>query len=125
MMTVAGIGIDIVDVAQMRGLLEGSAGAAFIAKTFTSAEIGYAAGNPERFASLFGAKEATFKAFRTGWIDGQCVETAHEDSGAPNIILHGDLRSLADERGIAELWVSLSTTEHCAVAVVIISREIE
>ena len=122
MSTVAGIGVDIVDIAQMRSLLDGGSSTAFIEKTFSRGEIDHAEGDAERFASLFAAKEAAFKAFRTGWIDGQCVETTHEKDGAPVLRLHGQLGTLAQEQGIAELWLSVSATEHCAVAMVVVSR---
>jgi holo-[acyl-carrier protein] synthase len=120
--SVSGLGVDIVEVAQMRHILEGVAGAPFVAKTFSQDEIRQAEDSVEKLASLFAAKEAAFKAFRTGWIDGQLVETLHEKNGAPTLALHGQMATFAKQQAITELWVSLSTTEHWAAAVVIVGR---
>ncbi len=118
---IIGLGVDIVDVRRMRSLISGKRGGSFISKTFTRKEIAYSKGNAEKLAAIFAAKEAAFKAFCTGWVDGKMVEVVHGRNGAPSMRLHGEMEKLAKKRKAGRMLVSISRTECCAIAAVVIS----
>jgi holo-[acyl-carrier protein] synthase len=107
MKDVFGLGVDIVHVPRMAGIVAGKAGKSFIRRTFTRREIAYAKGNAERLSAIFAAKEAAFKAFGTGWVDGKSVEVVHGRSGAPSLRLHGKMERLAKKMKIKKGLVSL------------------
>ncbi|MEM6314067.1 MAG: holo-ACP synthase, partial [Planctomycetota bacterium] len=81
-MQLLGHGIDIVEVARVRGLLE-KHGRRFEQRCFTAAEVAYANRRPKRaaehLAARFAAKEAVLKALGTGqrhgiaWTDVEVV----------------------------------------------------
>ena len=123
-MEIKGIGIDIVDIKKLEKILKGKAGKAFVKSTFTEHEIACAKGgiNIYKLATSFAAKEAAFKAFGTGWIDGKLVEVAHKRNGAPSLRLYGKMEKLAKKMKIRKSFVSLSYTERCAIASVVLSK---
>ncbi len=122
-MAVKGLGIDLVDVAELRKKLSGRAGKRFAENTFTEAEIACAkCGNVYKLATAFAAKEAVYKAFGTGWIEGKGVELVrHPETGAPSIRLHGDIKRIAKKRKIRKVLVSVSYTRAGAAAAAVIS----
>ncbi|MCX6768311.1 MAG: holo-ACP synthase [Candidatus Micrarchaeota archaeon] len=122
MKDVLGLGVDMVDVQRMAGIIAGKAGKSFIKKTFTGQEIAHAKGSAEKLAAIFAAKEAAFKAFGTGWLDGKLVEVAHWRNGAPSLRLHGKMGKLAKKMKVGRVLASLSYTECCAIAAVVLSR---
>ena len=70
------------------------------------------------FAARFSGKEAVLKAFGTGLRGGTLrdVEILPDAQGAPRVNLHGYFAELARQRGIKEIWLSLSHTGAYAVA---------
>ena len=126
-MGIKGIGIDIVDVDEFKRTACGKRGKDFVSRNFTKNEIAYAASVgvkpfcPLRLAANFAAKEAAFKAFGTGWIDGKDVEVVHAKSGAPRLSLKGEIGKIKKKRKVGEALVSLSYTGSHAVAVVILT----
>jgi holo-[acyl-carrier protein] synthase len=121
-MTVAGLGIDIVDIGRMRKTLSGKAGGRFAENTFTENEIACArCDNIAKLATAFAAKEAVYKAFGTGWIEGRDVEVVRsKEGGIPSIRLHGEIGKIAKKRKIRRVLVSLSYTEGSAIAVALL-----
>lgn len=121
-MGIKGIGVDVVDVTRMKEMLRDQ-GDAFTGKVFTEAEIAYCRSkrNPhEHFAARFAAKEAVSKALQTGWrgeFRWKDVEVMNEPSGAPRIVLYGDLAKTLQAKTI---HLSLSHTEKTVVAFAII-----
>jgi holo-[acyl-carrier protein] synthase len=120
-----GLGIDIVDIDKFKRTIGGKTGKSFIDINFTKAEFAYAVSIVKPFcplslAATFAAKEATYKAFGTGWIEGRGVEVLHKKSSAPQIALHGEIQEIAKKRKIEEVLVSLSYTDLNAVAVVLL-----
>jgi len=118
---IQGIGVDIVETARIAASLE-RFGDRFLKRVFTQAERDYCSAmpHPERhYAARFAAKEAVSKAFGTGigtamgWRD---IEILRRESGAPYILLHGPAADLATRLGVTETLVSLSHTDHYAVA---------
>ena len=124
-MSILGIGVDIVETARIQHSLE-RFGERFLHRVFTEGEIAYCQSMkfPERhFAARFAAKEAASKAFGTGigksmgWRD---IDVHRKESGQPIVVFEGGAKQLAAERGVAAAWVSLSHTEHHAVASVVL-----
>ncbi len=126
-MSVLGVGVDIVECSRISHSLE-RFGERFLHRVFTAGEIEYcqAMKYPARhFAARFAAKESVSKAFGTGigkamgWRD---IDIRREGSGQPFVVLGGGAQKLAAERGVSAVWVSLSHTDHHAVATVVIER---
>jgi len=126
-MEIKGIGIDLVDIDEFKQTACGKRGKGFVSRSFTKKEIAYAASIgikpfcPLRLAANFAAKEAAFKAFGTGWIDGKDVELVHGKSGAPKLSLKGEIGKIKKKRKVGEALVSLAYTGCHAVAVVILT----
>jgi holo-[acyl-carrier protein] synthase len=119
--SVYGIGVDIVETARIASSIE-RFGDRFLNRIFTQAERDYCASMryPDRhYAARFAAKEAVSKAFGTGigphggWRD---IEILRRDTGAPRIQLHGPAADLAIKLRITETFISLSHSDHYAVA---------
>ena len=124
-MSVLGVGVDIVETARIDRSLE-RFGDRFLQRVFTAGEIEYCQSMkfPARhFAARFAAKEAVSKAFSTGigksmgWRD---VDVHRQESGQPFVVLEGGAKIMAGERGVARVWISLSHTEHHAVATIVL-----
>src|SRR5213596_1207007 len=122
-MSVIGIGVDLVECARIQRAVD-RFGDRFLHRVFTDREIEYSMSMkfPARhLAARFAAKEAVSKAFGTGigkamgWRD---IDVQKKPSGEPFVILDGSARSLADERNVRGVWISLSHTNHHAVAMI-------
>lgn len=123
---VIGIGVDIVEIARIRGSIDGFS-ERFLNKMFTPGEIADCQRLKDpapSFAARFAAKEAVAKAFGAGigqkmdWAD---IEIQRAESGAPICRLHGKARQTAAEMGVSQVFVSLSHSEHYAVANVLLA----
>ncbi len=131
---IVGIGLDIVETAQISRLLgaPGGGGLAFEERVFTAAERQDCEGRVDReqaLAARFAAKEACLKALGTGWSEGAAflqVEVVSAESGggmgggAPLLRLSGAAAELARERGVRRVHVSLSHQPGIAAAAVIL-----
>jgi holo-[acyl-carrier protein] synthase len=120
-MILIGHGVDIVEIEDVRRLLE-EPGQQFFLKSFTARETRDAGDGPNRAARLagrFAAKEAVVKALNTGWGDGIAwtdVEIGILESGAPTVTLRGAVAAVAKERGVSAWIVSTSHTDSVAMA---------
>ena len=101
----------------------------FRERVFTELERAYCdsrgANASQHYAARFAAKEAAFKALRTGWRDGLSwhhAEVTSTDDGAPLLQLSGHARDLFDSLGATHAHLSLSHTSEHAVAQVIFER---
>jgi holo-[acyl-carrier protein] synthase len=126
--SVIGIGVDLVENARIQHSLD-RFGERFLNRVFTPGEIEYCKSMkfPERhFAARFAAKEAVSKAFGTGigkamgWRD---IDIRRKPSGEPFLVLDGGAKELSDERGVARALVTLSHTEHHAMACVVLDAQ--
>lgn len=126
-MSVLGIGTDIVETQRIEHSLV-RFGERFLHRVFTAGEIAYCQSMkfPARhFAARFAAKEAVSKAFGTGigramgWRD---IDVHREETGQPFIVLEGGAKDLAAQREVTAIWISLSHTEHQAVAMVVLEK---
>jgi holo-[acyl-carrier protein] synthase len=122
---ILGTGIDIIEVTRIRGSFE-RFGERFVNRILHPAEIAYCLSHrdPAPFlAARFAAKEAISKAFGTGigaQLGWQDLEVGRKPSGEPFVILHGGGQKLLTERGGARVHLTLSHTEHHAVAMAIL-----
>ncbi len=120
---IRGIGIDIVDVADMARRLERGA----IKKVFSEAELAYADARPGRRAQILAARWAAKEAFgkalgtglRLGWPHAE-IEVTHDLERRPVLRLGPAVAHLVSLGG--RIHLSLSHTPSCAVAVVIIEE---
>jgi len=124
-MSVLGIGIDLVENARVQHSIE-RFGERFLHRVFTAGEIAYCQSMkfPERhFAARFAAKEALSKAFGTGigkamgWHD---IDIRKKPSGEPFLVLTGGAEELATQRGVKNALITLSHTDHHAMAVIVL-----
>lgn len=120
-MNVLGIGIDLVENQRIARSLE-KFGDLFLKRVFCQSEVEYCQRmrNPvPHYAARFAAKEALSKAFgcgigaEIGLLD---IEVVRDEHGAPGIRLHGSGLALSQRRGVKQILLSLSHTEHYAVA---------
>ena len=124
-MSVLGIGIDLVENARIQHSIE-RFGERFLHRVFTAGEIAYCQSMkfPERhFAARFAAKEALSKAFGTGigkamgWRE---IDVRNKPSGEPFLVFSGPAQELATQRGVSSALITLSHTEHHAIACIVL-----
>jgi len=103
------IGVDAVSVDRVALAVKRS-GRGFLQKVYTPAEVAYCAGNSERLAGRWAAKEAVIKCFDGTGIcfPRRRIEVLPGPSGAPRV------RLLGNHRGAQ---VEVSITHHSALAV--------
>jgi holo-[acyl-carrier protein] synthase len=121
-MPILGHGIDIVETARLRRLID-EHGAHFLDRVFTAAEQAYCNTSRKRslehYAGRFAAKEAVLKVLGTGWRGGIAwtdVEVVKDPSGQPQVKLTGECARIARERGISRWHISISHIETHATA---------
>ena len=124
-MSVLGIGIDLVENARIQHSME-RFGERFLHRVFTAGEIAYCQSMKfleRHFAARFAAKEALSKAFGTGigkamsWKE---IDVRNKPSGEPFVVLEGGATELANECGVTKVWISLTHTEHHAMATIVL-----
>ncbi len=110
------IGVDAVSVDRI-ALAVRRSGTGFLAKVYTASEIAYCAGNDERLAGRWAAKEAVIKCFDGTGIcfPRRRIEVLPGPNGAPRT------RLLGDSRGAQ---VEVSITHHSRLAVATAHLEI-
>ena len=127
-MSIIGIGIDVVDCDRIESSIE-RFGERFLKRVFTEGEIAYSQSMkfPARhFAARFAAKEALSKAFGTGigksmgWRD---LDVQKKESGEPFVVLTGGAEEMANQRGVARVWISLSHTDQLGMATIVLEGD--
>ncbi|WP_301830582.1 holo-ACP synthase [uncultured Parolsenella sp.] len=119
-MALAGVGVDIVEIARMERILERTP--RFARRVFTDEERAYcesAARPAAHYACRFAAREATLKALGCGFGPGirfDDVSVAADASGRPQVELRGRAAEVAREKGVLSVAISLSFTREMAVA---------
>jgi holo-[acyl-carrier protein] synthase len=122
---IVGTGIDITEVARIAAAIA-RFGDRFLQRVYTPREIAYCTSkknSAERFAARFAAKEAAMKAIGTGLRQGVTwhdVEVGREHSGRPTVIFNGRAAEFAARLGTKRASLSLTHTEHIAMAQVIL-----
>jgi holo-[acyl-carrier protein] synthase len=124
-MSIIGIGIDLVDVKRIEDAVKKRKN--FLERIYTQEEIKMNPRGEFRFQELagrFAAKEAFFKAIKSGWRRGVTfsdVIVLNEPSGAPYIKLTGRAKEIAQSLGVNKIFVSISHTDELATGMVIIT----
>ena len=122
---VLGLGLDVVEIARIRKILEGPPEHArrFVERCFTAREQGYCARERDpaaRYAARFAAKEAASKALGVpkgiGFHDVEILR----DEGPPTLAFDGVAFRAAAELGVARALVTLTHDGGVAVAVVVL-----
>jgi holo-[acyl-carrier protein] synthase len=122
---IVGLGIDLVSVSRFRGFQE-RRGDHGLTRLFTDQEIEYCLTQHEAAPSLaarFAAKEAFFKAVRTGfgvggrWLD---LEVLRDEAGAPRLSVSGRALEVLQEVGGRQTHLTLTHTRETAAAVVVV-----
>jgi holo-[acyl-carrier protein] synthase len=123
---IAGIGIDIIEVARVDKLSRKDD--KFVKKIFTQTEIDYCRkfkNGSQNFAGRFAVKEAFSKAMGTGLSNGlkfNEIETVNDQLGKPEIVLYGRTKEIFNERNLRFSHVSIAHLKEYATAVVIIEE---
>ncbi|HIE51580.1 MAG TPA: holo-ACP synthase [Armatimonadetes bacterium] len=122
---ILGLGIDIVEIERIRRAVE-RFGERFLHRALTdeewSAFVNYAHPFPH-YAGRFAAKEAVMKALGTGWGGGvgwQQIVVTNRPSGEPQVELRGAAAERLKQLGGKRVLVSISHSQHYAVAVAIV-----
>jgi len=120
-----GIGIDIVKIERFTRALE-RWGDHLRARVFTPQEllICHAKAHPSRHLALrFAAKEAFLKALGMGMFQGVAwteIEIVNDASGRPHINVRGNAEKICHQKGITEIFVSISHEAEYGVAHVLL-----
>jgi holo-[acyl-carrier protein] synthase len=125
-LSVIGVGIDLVDLSRISRLLVSKGDQAF-ARFFTDAERAYLATRPDptgHAGARIAAKEAVYKALQSlpgargvGWRE---IEVTRDSDGRPAILLHGLAARLAAGAGGIRIEISLTHSESTAGAVAVL-----
>ena len=124
-MSLLGIGVDLVECARIQRSLD-RFGEKFLRRVFTDGEIEYSMSMkfPARhLAARFAGKEAVSKAFGTGIgkaMGWRNVDIRKKKSGEPFLVFSGPAQELATKRGVTSALITLSHTDHHAVACVML-----
>ena len=124
-MSVIGIGVDLVECGRIERSLD-RFGEKFLRRVFTEGEIEYSMSMkfPARhLAARFAAKEAVSKAFGTGIgkaMGWRNIDIRKKKSGEPFLVFSGPAQELASKRSVISAQVTLSHTEHHAMACVVL-----
>ncbi len=124
-MSVLGIGVDLVECARIERSLD-RFGEKFLRRVFTEGEIEYSMSMkfPARhLAARFAGKEAVAKAFGTGIgkaMGWRNIDIRKKKSGEPFLVFSGPAQELATKRGVTSALITLSHTDHHAVACVVL-----
>ena len=120
-----GLGIDLVDVAELRDSAERQPDK-YLQRIFTVSELAYAGSQSNPIQCLAGklaAKEACMKAFGTGWsdeIDWQHIEVLNTDEGPPYLAFYGGAARRFEILGCKSCRVSISHLPNVATSVVLL-----
>ncbi len=119
------VGIDTVSVDAVRAALDAH-GERYLRRVFTEREVAESAGEPERLAARFAAKEATLKALRAGdgGVPWPAMEVRRHPGGHTDLALSGVAAERAAAAGIVDLAVSLTHEAGLASAVVVAQTKV-
>jgi fatty acid synthase subunit alpha len=95
----------------------------FVTRNFTDEEISYCNVQPNptaSFAARWAGKEAVFKslgvASKGAGASMRDIEILPDESGVPQVHLHGDAKAAADGKNISHVHISLSHSDTVAIA---------
>lgn len=110
-----GVGCDFIEIERMKKACEREA---FLLRVYTEEERRQADGRPSVLAGTFAVKEAVAKVLGTGFrtFMPRDVEVLRDELGKPYVVLYGNAETLAKERKIRRIEVSISDTKDFAMA---------
>jgi holo-[acyl-carrier protein] synthase len=119
---IVGIGVDAVDIERFRRSLERTP--SMRERLFTSVELEYVRPKSDPVPSLaarFAAREAVMKSLGVGLgaFGFHDVWVERAASGAPNLVVTGPARVLADAAGVHTWHLSITHTDIVAIAYVV------
>ena len=118
---IVGVGLDVVEIARIRRLLERWR-ERFLDRVFTPDEQAYALARhdpAEHLAARFAAKEAALKALGTGLSLGvrwREMEVRRARGQRPTLVLSGRAAAIGEARGVRRLHLSLTHDAGLALA---------
>jgi len=121
MMNVVAHGIDLVECERIATMVERH-GDRFLDRVLTAAERAYVERHKlptPHIAGRFAAKEAILKVLGTGWrgkIAWRDIEVLNDANGRPDVSLSGECAAIAARVGIKQVLISITHTDHHAVA---------
>ena len=114
-------GIDLVDFPRIESMIERHT-ERFLDRVFTQREQADARNVKnctEKLAGRFAAKEAVLKLMGTGWrgkIAWTDIEVVNNPLGQPEVTITGEVKRIADEKGIEQITLSITHTANFAIA---------
>ncbi len=122
-----GLGVDLLEIERMEKAIARTP--RIMERVFTSGEREYASTKARpavSYALFFAAREAVLKALGCGFAGVQYndVEITHNKNGKPEVLLHGNAHSIAEQQGVVEIQISLSHTHQMAVASAVAIKEL-
>ncbi len=113
------VGTDLVEIARLQQAIA-RRGERFLQRVYTPAELEECRGNLPSLAARWAAKEAVAKALGTGIgaVAFREIEVRRGPLREPVLHLHGNAAALSARLGLREWAISLSHTQHYAVAMV-------
>lgn len=112
---IVGIGVDIVDLARFKAMLDRTPGVAD--RVFTATERDAPI---QTLAATFAAKEAVAKALGApSGLDWHDVEVRRDDGGRPCLDVGGTVAAAAEAKAVEHWHVSLSHDAGAAIAMVV------
>ncbi|MHB1604823.1 MAG: holo-ACP synthase [Leptospirales bacterium] len=122
---ILGIGVDFVSISRIDGLCIRFS-ERFLERVFTCGEIRESRGRSDYLAGRFAVKEAVLKAMGTGLSKGMKwreIETLTLPNGLPETQCTGEAKVRMNQRGVGEIWVSISHDMGSATAFVILTED--
>jgi len=121
LMNFISIGVDIVHIERISKNID-EVNNRFINRVYTKDEINYCMSRKNyahHFAGRLAGKEAVSKALKLSWEEGlnwKDIEIINEENGIPRVMLHGEIKKLANKRKIRNIKISISHEKDYAVA---------
>lgn len=127
---ILGVGIDIVDLARVRSMVDDLGADRVYKRLLTDGERAYCermADPIHHVAARLAAKEAAFKALagtmdarEIGWRE---IEVVHDDHRRPHLQLHGRGAARGEELGVRRAHLSMTHGDTSAVAIVVLEGD--
>ena len=122
-----GIGIDLVENSRIEKIIQ-KWGDKFLLRVFSAREIAYCSRHKQSFihyGARFAVKESFLKAIGIGLGRGAKlseIEVINEESGKPELILHGGALEYLTKAGIDKIHLSITHTKNYASAIVLLEK---
>ena len=123
-MTIVALGLDLMQIDRIESVIA-KRGERFLARVFTPAEREYCERRSRpatHYAGRYAVKEAVMKVLGTGWSSGVRwvdIEVHRTPGRAPEVVLHGESKTIARRREIERILVSITHDAGIVAAVAI------